>query len=288
MLSTLVILEKLLETMHAELFLAEDAQADQRLVVLKRSRPVSPVTRTTCRSDGTDREATIVNRVQQLPSHDNILRYYHTGVRDNRSHVVMEYCPRGDLFGCLVSRPDARMTDHEALHVVLHLARGLRHLHRHNIAHRDLSLENVLIGERGVFKICDFGLACEADQLRTDKGYRMYYMAPEMMKDAPYDPKKADMWSLGIILYIMLTGTPLLGLASSETKEFRAIRDIGCSAVFQLWQIEHFFSDVTLDLLSTLLQVDPASRFQSVEHILSHPAVVGAASRAAATSHAFV
>lgn len=191
----------------------------------------------------------------------------------------MEYCPRGDLFSYLVARPDSRMTNHEALHVVLHLARGLQHLHSHNVAHRDLSLENVLVGAHGRFKICDFGFACDARQLVADTGFRMYYMAPELVNGKLCDPKKADIWSLGIMLYIMITGSPLVELASTETKELRVIRDYGCRGLIEFWQLQHLFEEPTLDLLTRLLQVDPALRCVSAEQILSHPAVLTAARR---------
>ncbi|GAB9477147.1 hypothetical protein Gpo141_00014209, partial [Globisporangium polare] len=291
-----VVQEKLEETAHAELFLIVlTPEADNgagvndvplRQVVLKRSPPSSRAaghSPTTTRRDDTRHEVSIVSRLRELPPHANVVQYLGSSASpDSESdvaHVVMEYCPRGDLFSYLVARPWSRMTDHEALHVVLHLARGLQYLHGHNIAHRDLSLENVLVGAHGQFKICDFGLGCDASQLVAHTGFRVYYMAPELVSGALCDPKKADMWSLGVMLYVMLTGSPLVELASVGTKEFRAIRDYGCRWLIQLWQLQHLFVEPTLDLLTRLLHVDPALRCESAELILSHPAVLAAAAR---------
>ncbi|PVD26799.1 hypothetical protein C0Q70_14478 [Pomacea canaliculata] len=83
-----------------------------------------------------------------------------------------------------------------------------RYLHDQNITHRDLKLENLLLDRNFHIKICDFGFVkgdCTLDLSRTYCGSKSY-AAPEILLGEPYDPKKADTWAIGVVLYIFITG----------------------------------------------------------------------------------
>ncbi|GMF51801.1 unnamed protein product [Phytophthora fragariaefolia] len=147
---------------------------------------------------------------------------------------------------------------------------GVNYLHTMlDVAHRDLSLENVLLSN-GVCKITDFGLSTDAHTV-CDAGLvgKEYYMAPEIVAGKKYDPVLADVWSLGIIWFIMLTGSPLLSLASSSEKAFGDVVKHGVGTVIEVWGHSHRISRTVIVLLEKMLQIDPRQRI-SLDQVLAH------------------
>ncbi|GLE10938.1 hypothetical protein PINS_up023210 [Pythium insidiosum] len=100
-------------------------------------------------------------------------------------------------------------------------------MHSNGFAHRDLSLENVLVTDDNTCKVCDFGLAAVADQPSNETVGKMFYMAPEVLSGSSYDPKKADVWSLGVMLFIMLFGAPPVESAAPTDARFKIISTKG-------------------------------------------------------------
>lgn len=119
--------------------------------------------------------------------------------------IIMEYCEKGDLRHFLKKRA---LKEHNVKNLMIQLVSGMQYMYNNNIYHRDLKPQNILIDKYYNLKITDFGLAKDDDEnplFETICGSPMY-MAPEIMKYKKYD-KKADLWSLGIIFYELLTGT---------------------------------------------------------------------------------
>ncbi|POM72786.1 Protein Kinase, partial [Phytophthora palmivora] len=154
-------------------------------------------------------------------SHRNVVQVFDTFVQRSHVYVVMEHCARGDLLTDLMAtQPESRLAQSHALRIVLHLARGLRFLHDTcNLAHRDVSLENVFVTRDGVYKLGDFGLSTRADTRASGCVGKTQYVAPEVVAEVSYDPVTADVWSLGILLFMLLTGAPLLEFASPVSPE---------------------------------------------------------------------
>ncbi|XP_067683997.1 MAP kinase-activated protein kinase 2-like [Haliotis asinina] len=126
--------------------------------------------------------------------------------------VVMECMEGGELFTRIQERADSAFTEREAASVICDIAKAIQHLHSMNIAHRDLKPENLLYskrGEMGVLKLTDFGFAKEISNYKSLQTpcYTPYYVAPEVLGPEKYD-KSCDMWSLGVIMYILLCGYP--------------------------------------------------------------------------------
>jgi serine kinase len=125
--------------------------------------------------------------------------------------VFMEYASLGDLLDYVQQK--GAIDDFEARSMFRQIAMALMYLHGRGIAHRDLKCENVLRFADGVVKLTDFGFACgfldpssgTPVLSRTYCG-SMAYAAPEILQAQPYNPTKYDMWSVGCILYIMVTG----------------------------------------------------------------------------------
>ncbi|GLE01456.1 hypothetical protein PINS_up010286 [Pythium insidiosum] len=186
--------------------------------------------------------------------------------------MVMEYCEGGDLFSVLDRSANNRMEEAVAMRYFRQVIEGVQFLHDNGVAHRDLSLENVLL-KNDVCKICDFGLATEANRVcRGERVGKAYYMAPEIVEGADYDPMAADMWSLGIMLFIMLTGSPLVPLASRSDKAFLALESFGVVKILEVWGVASSLSAPILDLLEGLLQINPAKRL-SIRDVVEHPAL---------------
>jgi serine/threonine protein kinase len=158
----------------------------------------------------------------------------------------------------------------EALRLFRQVALGLHFLHTHGIAHRDVSLENVLM-RGGVCKLSDLGLATDTERVCDNEVVgKDYYMAPEVVAGERYWPAQADMWSLGVVLFIMLTGSPLVHRASEDEKAFLGFLQLGVRRVVHSWSMSSFISEAACDLVAALLQRDPSQRLTTAE-VLAHP-----------------
>ncbi|KAF6041032.1 MAPKAPK2 [Bugula neritina] len=126
--------------------------------------------------------------------------------------VVMECMEGGELFTSIQARADNAFTEREAAAIMRDIVEAIAFLHHLDIAHRDLKPENLLYTKKGpgaVLKLTDFGFAkyTGSDKSLTTPCYTPYYVAPEVLGPEKYD-KSCDMWSLGVIMYILLCGYP--------------------------------------------------------------------------------
>ncbi|RLN89681.1 hypothetical protein BBJ28_00004648 [Nothophytophthora sp. Chile5] len=161
---------------------------------------------------------------------------------------------------------------------------GLRFLHSHGIAHRDLSLENILLRD-GRAVIADFGLCVQhLDSTTAETGGfccdgtvgKHYYMAPEIVARERYDPRRADVWSVGIAFFILLTSSPPFEKADPSDPGFRYVAKRGIKAVFTAWGLAEEVSQPMQDLLARMLSIEPEERI-TVDEIWQHPALQAAA-----------
>ncbi|KAI9908415.1 hypothetical protein PsorP6_004334 [Peronosclerospora sorghi] len=117
------------------------------------------------------------------------------------------------------------------------------------MAHRDVSLENVFVTHDGIYKIGDFGLSTKANTKTSDFVAKAQYMDPEVADQVIYSPVVADVLSLGILLFMLLTGASLLEFASPTSQEFKTVRAMGCWGVLKSWGMDSELSAATMDLL---------------------------------------
>ncbi|CAI5728831.1 hypothetical protein KXD40_008477 [Peronospora effusa] len=205
------------------------------------------------------------------PGREYVVEYKREGffTAGDSVYVAMDFCAGGDLYDYVTSKPSRRVPEPEALSYFAQIAKGLSFLHAIGVAHRDLSLENVLLKD-GCVKICDFGLSADAGHFSADKVGKFYYMAPEVTQRAVYDPKSADVWSLGVVLFIMLTGSPLFVDEDARAPTLRVLHKYGVGKILELWGLNHRLSTPTINLLANMLQVEPSRRF-SAEEVAHHP-----------------
>ncbi|XP_025311776.1 MAP kinase-activated protein kinase 3 isoform X2 [Canis lupus familiaris] len=187
--------------------------------------------------------------------------------------IVMECMEGGELFSRIQERGDLAFTEREAAEIMRDIGTAIQFLHSQNIAHRDVKPENLLYTSKekdAVLKLTDFGFAKETTQnaLQTPC-YTPYYVAPEVLGPEKYD-KSCDMWSLGVIMYILLCGFPPFysntGQAISPGMK-RRIR------LGQYGFPNPEWSEVSEDakqLIRLLLKTDPTERL-TITQFMNHP-----------------
>jgi carbon catabolite-derepressing protein kinase len=165
--------------------------------------------------------------------------------------LVLEYAG-GELFNYIVEK--GRMSEGEARKLFQQIVTAVEHCHYHRIVHRDLKPENILLDVAKNVKIADFGLSNyleDGDFLKTSCG-SPNYAAPEVISGKYYSGPEIDVWSCGVILYVMLCGQ----LPFDDDHIPTLFKKIN-SGVFRL---PSFLSSTAKDLLSSMLTVDPLKR----------------------------
>ncbi|NXJ11995.1 NEK10 kinase, partial [Odontophorus gujanensis] len=168
--------------------------------------------------DKKDRDSSVKNIVSELTIikeqlyHPNVVRYYRTFLENDRLYIVMELIdgvPLGEHFHSLKEKQQ-QFTEERVWNIFIQLCLALRYLHKEKrIVHRDLTPNNVMLGDKDKVKITDFGLAKqkqENSKLASVVG-TILYSCPEIVKCEPYG-EKADVWAAGCILYQMATLNP--------------------------------------------------------------------------------
>ncbi|CAK4126159.1 unnamed protein product [Aphanomyces euteiches] len=227
-------------------------------------------------SPTTEETFSVEKRVHETLSnncgHQHVLRLRDTFVSDGYDHIVMDYCKNGDLFE-MVSAAGSLDTA-LAKRYFGQVASAVAFMHGRGFAHRDLSLENVLLDDQRNCHLCDFGLATKASGARTDFVGKPFYIAPEIVARCTYDPVKADMWSLGVMLFMMLSGAPLCELASPKDARYEYFTNHGLRALIQTWNMSHRFDAEALELLEMMLDPNPKTRARMAQ-VLVHPYITG-------------
>src|SRR5215472_7695376 len=150
-------------------------------------------------------------RAAGLLNHPNIVTIYDAGEQDGMFYIAMEFIEGTTLQGLLAEKH--LLASEEAVQVAREIAKGLDYAHSNGIVHRDVKPANIMITAQGAVKIMDFGIA-KAGGSMTSTGQVLgtpNYMSPEQVKGRPLDGR-SDLFSLGVLLYEMLTGEkPFIG-----------------------------------------------------------------------------
>ncbi len=121
--------------------------------------------------------------------------------------IVMEYASNGDLLSYV--KDIGPLTEQKGRVIFRQVVEGIKHCHLKNVLHRDIKLDNILLDGEFSVKICDFGVSRfikKGNYIREQCGTPAY-IAPEIIKDKGYEGFSADLWSLGVLLYVMISGT---------------------------------------------------------------------------------
>ncbi|GER35831.1 CBL-interacting protein kinase [Striga asiatica] len=195
-----------------------------------------------------------ISVMRMMQSHPNIVGLHEVLASKSRIYIAMEYVRGGELFA-RVAR--GRLREDAARGYFQQLLSAVDFCHSRGVYHRDLKPENLLLDEDGRLKVTDFGLSAFSDHLRQDGLLHTTcgtpaYVAPEVIGKRGYDGAKADIWSCGVILYVLLAGYlpfPDDNLVNMYKKIYRG--DFKCPP---------WFSPESRKLITKMLDPNPSTR----------------------------
>ncbi|XP_061727722.1 uncharacterized protein LOC133532878 [Cydia pomonella] len=205
----------------------------------------------------TFREIAIMKRLR----HPHIVRLYQVMESTHTIYLVTEYAPNGEIFDHLVSK--GRMPEPQAARLFSQMVSAVGYCHARGVVHRDLKAENLLLDTHMNIKLADFGFSNEyvrGAALATWCGSPPY-AAPELFEGRRYDGPKADIWSLGVVLYVLVCGA--LPFDGGTLHELRA------GVLAGKFRIPYFMSQECEQLIRHMLVVEPDKRL-SLRGVAKH------------------
>lgn len=198
----------------------------------------------------------------KLLNHPHIVKLYDVLQTSNHIYLVLELVTGGELFDRLIQakffNEDTARRFFQQMVIALHFC------HKHGVAHRDLKPENLLVDDKDNIKITDFGLANvqRPNQLMRTVCGTPNYVAPEVLKETGYNGICADVWSAGVMLFVMLSGClpfddPVLDELFKKVQKGE-------------YQMSSKFTAGARDLISQMLVVDPSKRL-TIDGVIKHP-----------------
>ncbi|XP_077216585.1 CBL-interacting serine/threonine-protein kinase 25-like [Tasmannia lanceolata] len=202
--------------------------------------------------------------VMRLVRHPNVVEFKEVMATKSKIFFIMEYVRGGELFAKVVK---GKLKEDHARKYFQQLVSAVDFCHSRGVSHRDLKPENLLLDENEDLKISDFGLSALPEQLRQDGLLHTQcgtpaYVAPEVLRKKGYDGSKADIWSCGVILFVLLAGF-LPFRADNIMNLYRKV--FKADFKFPPW-----FSSETRRLISKLLVADSEKR-TSIPAIMDLP-----------------
>lgn len=217
-------------------------------------------------------------RVMAKLDHPNILRCFDVGEALGYHYLAMEFVEGGSVEGWLKKQGNFSVAD--SLHIILACAHALQHAHVLGMIHRDIKPDNLLLTKHGVVKVADLGLAKATDDdmslTRTGTGAGTpLYMAPEQARDVKHVDGRVDIYAMGCMLYVFLTGEfPFKGetlvevIAAKDKGKFTPVRQLNDEVPDKLGLI-----------IDKMLAAKPEHRYQSCAEIILALESLGLASK---------
>lgn len=248
-----------------QIYLAEDDQLGRKIALKFIAREFATNPRRVLRFEQEARAVSSLN-------HPNVCVIHETGVIENNRHfIAMEYIEGITLRDKLARET---VTPLEALHIAMQVAAALASAHAAGIVHRDIKPENIMVRPDGYVKVLDFGLAKLTERVaqpqqtsknvRTEAGTLMgtvKYMSPEQLREFELD-ERTDVWSLGVVLYEMLTGrTPF----ESRVPNDSIVMILGPQPV--ALPFPDHVPDRLREIISKALQKDRATRYETTNRL---------------------
>ncbi|CAI2364762.1 unnamed protein product [Moneuplotes crassus] len=215
-----------------------------------------------------DRIQQILKEAQYLMTldHENILKLETAFLVNQEIAIITEYIPGGEL-GDFIEKQPAPLTEMQACAIMVELVSAIVYVHYKKILHRDLKLENILLKDEKTcsVKIIDFGLASLGSNNSVGQSGTLLYSPPELLNgESKKSSSKTDVWSLGVILYIMITKKfPFEG--PTEEKIMQSI----CKSKLKFPK-ECVISSELKDLIQNMLEKNPNTRF-NINQVNLHP-----------------
>ena len=204
--------------------------------------------------------------------HPNIIKMYEYFESKNNLYLIMEECDGGELFDKIIEHIDNEKmyTEKEAAEIILQVMSAIEYCHNNGICHRDLKPENLLYLKKGdekdnPLKVIDFGLSQKTDmkKILSSKVGTAYYVSPEILS-GKYN-EKCDIWSAGVILYVLLSGDPPFN-GPSDGVIYSKIRKMKYDFPSEKWKN---ISKEAKDLLNHMLA--PENERYTASQVIAHP-----------------
>ncbi|CAK8997022.1 unnamed protein product [Durusdinium trenchii] len=206
--------------------------------------------------------------IMKMMDHPNIIKLYESFEDLRNIYLVMELCSGGELFDRIIDA--GSFTEVVAAILMQQIIRAVYYMHQNNVTHRDLKPENFLFTskepiEKNFLKIIDFGLSCKYSegQVLATKAGTPYYVAPQVLQ-GKYD-QAADLWSCGVIMYVLLCGYPPF-FGESDAEVLSKVKTGSYSFNPADWKN---VSEDAKSLIRQLLKMNPKERY-SAEAALNH------------------
>lgn len=204
--------------------------------------------------------------MRMLSDHPNTVKLIEVFEDKESYHLVMELCSGGELFDQIIAK--GHFSEKDGADKMKCLLDFIAYAHSKNIIHRDLKPENILLTDKtptGVLKVIDFGTSdfCSDGQRLQQKFGTPYYVAPEVLRK-DYD-KAADIWSAGVIMYILLCGYPPFG-GKTDSKILQRVQAGVYSFEGREWEV---VTEAAKDMISQMLVMDMKKRATAKE-LLTH------------------
>lgn len=206
--------------------------------------------------------------IMKIMDHPNIIKLYETFEDHRNIYLVMELSSGGELFDRIIE--SGHFTEVQAATLMQQIVRAIYYMHENKVCHRDLKPENFLFStkdsiEKNLLKIIDFGLSCkyETGQVLTTKAGTPYYVAPQVLA-GKYD-QLSDLWSCGVIMYVMLCGYPPF-FGETDAEVLSKVRLGNFSFNQADWKN---VSEDAKELIRCLLKMNPRDRY-TAEQALNH------------------
>lgn len=205
-----------------------------------------------------EREAAILRRLR----HRHVVRLHEILGTRKKVHFVLDLAAGGELFSLVDS--SGRMTEDLARHYFRQLVSAVRYCHSRGVYHRDIKPENLLLDAAGDLKVADFGLGAVADggSLRHTMCGTPAYVSPEILAKQGYEPAKVDVWSCGVVLFVLAAGY----LPFNDASLVNMYRKIYAGR----FRCPNWFSPALRHLLRCILDPNPATRIDT-DGIMEHP-----------------
>jgi len=198
----------------------------------------------------------------------------HFCIPKKSKYLILEYAPNESIFDYLY----VKKTGFNELYskIIFHkILKGIQFCHQNNICHRDIKLENILFDENFNPKISDFGCACYNESNLSDNIGTIQYKSPEISNSMKYDGFKADIFNLGEILFLLVTGTLGFNRATKHDPKYNMIMKEKYDEYWKIAESQHQFNEINLsqefkDLYIKMVAYNPEYR-PSIDEILNHP-----------------
>ena len=208
--------------------------------------------------------------ILKIGQHPNIIKLYDIYENENYIYIIMEYCSGGDLLSYF-EHYDYELKETKVCEIIHKLSMAIYYLHSYGIVHRDLKPENILMTDltpEADIRLLDFGLSkiVGNEEKCTEPYGTLSFVAPEVLQGKPYD-KSVDLWSIGIITFLLLCGYLPFDDKHSEREIARQTIQDPVPFESKIWSK---YSSEAKNFVEGLLQKKPEKRL-SIKEVLEHP-----------------